>query len=218
MKELQIFDTFDAYGDLQAVKAALMQNQSLVRLGIICDRMYAPQDTTMLLFQGLAAVPNLRILDLEVNGLYDDLPQEQQGESMQRQSDMFAIGFAKAMVDCCNSSLETISPPTGISTRILKIFNHKSVSSILQFNRKRHAFQERAIDSSSSSFQQRNAQLVQALAAANAMDNHHLLYWLVRNYAGDLCCGIGGHKQAESNQQSANSMDSDNMIKSRIHT
>jgi hypothetical protein len=78
------------------------------------------------------------------------------------------------------------------------IISNLEVNSILHFNRTRLAYQVQAKGNS----RQRTDQLLVALAHANFKDNHHLLYWLVRNHAGDLCCGIGGRKKrAESSQR-----------------
>jgi hypothetical protein len=46
-------------------------------------------------------------------------------------------------------------------------------------------FQKRANGDNRSSMKQ----LFRAFEIAKETDNHHFRYWLVRNYAGVLCCG-----------------------------
>jgi hypothetical protein len=63
----------------------------------------------------------------------------------------------------------------------------REVTRILEFNRERRRFSASANENR----YVRNERLIDAIQTASATDNHHLLYWLVRFHAANLCGGNG---------------------------
>jgi hypothetical protein len=88
------------------------------------EEMSTSDEELIILLQGLAAVPNLRTLKLQ-------LETSETAESQEQGSEMFANAFAKALADSCNSSLETIYCPPNYSYRSVVQLSNPEVNSIL---------------------------------------------------------------------------------------
>jgi hypothetical protein len=134
------------------------------------------------LFQGIAIAPKLRSLDLQLK------ISQTLGVSAQQLGEM----LANALKEHQNNSLELLSIYHGQAQ-----VRNQMITQIILFNSMRRRYQNTLNKDHSA----RNEQLVQALIAADETDNHHFCFWLVRNHAGDLCCGRGGQTQAESRQR-----------------
>jgi hypothetical protein len=173
-------------GNLQTFKAALQSSQSITELRIswLLDIQTPNQlDQLELFFKGLVAVPKLRMLQLELEQYHPVAP-----VSSRQQLKI----FAKALKEHQNSSLDRISC-TFINRGLKGVYlPHKilkrEVWPILELNRERRSFQVCA----SKNHGERVDQLIKALETANIRNDHHLCFWLVRNHAGDLCCGSRG--------------------------
>jgi hypothetical protein len=165
LKALTLCGSFHNNGDFQTVKAAFESNQSLEDLCIEDAIIIRDVNQLKLLFNGIAAAPNLRTLELKIN--------DQASSSQKRRTII-----ADALIECHNSSLEYVKYVVSSDSDACD----EGVAPILQFNSERRIFQGRAHGESRQGYEQ----LVEALAAANSMDNHHLHFWLVRNHAGEF--------------------------------
>jgi hypothetical protein len=124
--------------------------------------------------QGIAAAPKLRTLSLKLQS-YPNVV------SAQQQSEM----FVNALKECKNSSLEVFIGTFSVGQDkvcVVRLWNHEVIP-IFDFNRERRRIREHA-----SSFPG-GGLLLRALMIAETTNNHHLRFWVVRNYAGDLCQG-----------------------------
>jgi hypothetical protein len=151
--------------DLNVIKASFQSNQSLEELHN-CDDIENFHALELFL-QAIASAPKLRTLRLENHN--DGSDSEVEHMSPQKVSEM----FASALKECKNSSLEVFLGTFTVTHKLLcdeTVWNREVVP-IFEFNRERHLFREH-----SNSF----------LVLADRTDNHHLRFWLVRQYAGGL--------------------------------
>jgi hypothetical protein len=175
-------------GNLRNVKAALQSSQSLEELRISWWLDIQHSDQQKLLLEGIAAVPKLRLLQLELKNYRTAVSSLEQ-----------CTMFANALKEYQNNSLECFIDTFrgGLMTCNNQCYEetlNREVIPIIDFNRERHLYHNRL----SKNYRKQNVQLVQALTTANITDNQHLRFWLVRNHAGDLCCALGGDEQAYS--------------------
>jgi hypothetical protein len=157
--------------NFSSIKEACESNQSLETLFIDTGPCIRQTEDLKLLFQGIAATPKLR-------SLHFNLPDatSRHALSPRQMSEM----FASALKDCQNSSLESVKTFfIGSNCRYNEIWN-REVIPILQFNRERRRFDENTMGRT------HNERLTRALRMAKRTDNHHLLFWLVRNHTGNI--------------------------------
>jgi hypothetical protein len=191
IKKLDLHDDengFTGGNDFPTIKAAFESNQGLEELYISSVfRIKSSVDLT-LLFEGIAAAPKLRILNLELwNDCWDG-------------GYVICELFARALTDSKNKSLEKVNVWSfdydhwnkegcrDEEEEICKKIWKQKVLPILNFNSERRLFRENANSRSEGD------QLFQALLLAEETDNHHFRFWLVRNYVDRL--PRGGSKQA----------------------
>jgi hypothetical protein len=162
---------------MENVKKAYQSNLSLEEL-CLSGGSYLDARELNLLLQGIAGVPRLRSLSLKLLGSF---------ESAHQLSTM----FANALIDYHNNYIEGVGSFSVSGTpHDTEIWN-KTVMPILHFTRERRLFQK----SSCGNRQKEYERLLQAIIAADETNNHHLCFWFVRNYAGELCCGMAdAHK------------------------
>jgi hypothetical protein len=154
---------FTRSSDIPIIKAAFQSNQGLEELCIGGTVGIEQLDVLALLFQAIAAAPNLRTLQLRTRGMYS--PQEQ------------CEAFAMALKDSKNSTLESVD----FMNLCSEISWIREVAPILKFNSERRRFEKFV---SGCSEEERLLQAVTMLA--DNTNNRHLCYWLLRNHAGAL--------------------------------
>jgi hypothetical protein len=143
----------------------------LEKLSIECGLNIQHSHELLSFLQGLAAVSKLRLLILNLYGTDPVI-------TPQQQSEMLAI----ALQDGQNQSLECFggnfaAQNNGFDQDVWK----RLVRPILRFNQERRSFEENEYGCT------HGERLDRALETAKESENHHLLYWLVRSYAGYLC-------------------------------
>jgi hypothetical protein len=163
--------------DFSQIQAAFKSNQGLEELYISGDIGIRHRGDLLLLFQAIAAAPELRTLTLQLEGAVV-LAQE------------ICEMFAKALQDCENKSLDLVKSfdygnnhPSGYFNVCNHDFWKQTVLPILQFNYERRRFLASVVSCTDGSH------LVRALMHAEKINNYHLHFWLVRNHAGDLRVG-----------------------------
>jgi hypothetical protein len=158
-------------GNMEVLKAAFESCQSLEELHISNDLFIQNSDQLMLLLQVIAAAPKLRTLSLRLQG-FDNVASPQELSEM----------FANALIACENTSLEVFVFTFSVDETVCdKTIWKREVTPIFEFNIQRRLFQESAI---SSSYDEAFNQSLELLDKER--ENHHLCYWLVRNYAWRL--------------------------------
>jgi hypothetical protein len=172
IRRVQMFVRSDNLKDL---KATFASSTCLKDLRIFGNFQYDQTDELQLLFQGIAAAPNLRTLGLRIVSDWSILSSPEPCQIL-----------ADAFKDSQNDSLERIvgsEYDNGEQIECEEEICDRDLNTIVEFNRERCCFVRRA----SGNCGKRNEQLVRALVAADASSNHHFCYWLVRNYVADLC-------------------------------
>jgi hypothetical protein len=178
LKELCLNHSIDvalSNTDVLAIKAAFEANQGLEQLVFKSVTVEKPQDLALIL-QGLASAPKLRTLSLHVS-CAAVLPRA------------FCEMFADALKLCKNESLERFVCWRKLHSTTKDLWNQE-VNPILLFNRERRCFKANVRSCTD------GKQLIRALMFAEATDNHHFRYCVVRNYAGDLQRRESGQPQS----------------------
>jgi hypothetical protein len=184
---------FTGQNDFPAIKAAFESNKGLEEL-VVRHVLHIKRSVDLkLLFEGIAAAPELRNLEIYLweDGRWVDVVWDDRWEDDGVISNQGACElFVRALTDSKNKSLEKVrcfdfrgyneERHFDEEEEICKKIWKQEVLPILNFNTERRLFRENANSRSE------DEQLFQALLLAEETDNNHFRFWLVCNYVGRL--------------------------------